>query len=619
LNNYQTNFNSGGWNAFLINTQYPQNNYLGYNMQMSNITYEQTTANSKKSSVPTLAQKAQTILSQGSGFLSPSKCPTNINASYNTMTNEFNPPTFTPDTSTLPKIPDCIPNTVEQQNLDGSSTAVTAAGCQNQSLIDQAKAQYTTVLSNEQSAFNMTTGCVDPKTGKSALVATTPGAVVGSQITNALASNGHATELDAALGNSISVILNALMNHFLQKGLSEISSVVQSAPSIDTWNYNGLSLTGNNTTGANTTGGIIVPTNVSLAVGSTSPQPISGGTAPYTATSNFPDTATVKISGSTISVTGVSQGTALITITDSSSPVKVAVIAATVGGQNGNMMLNFTNTTTNPTSVSVGTGNSVTLTLSGGTQPYSIQTQPNSNIAITQITNSNSLLIAGLAAGNTSVSLEDSAGQTVNLSIAVGTESPLVATPTTVSVTGNGSASSTISGGTPPYSIVTQPTSGTASAFLSGNTLNVTGASTGNTSVTVQDSYSPAETITIPITATAVPSVSPTGSPQNVSVQAGSSTTVNIITSDPTVLPVILTPPTAAIATAQIQNSSILSITGVSAGITSLVIQTSSSNTSAGSTNNVVGNGTTSTTTSSPTTITISITVTPIAGTNTTF
>ncbi len=32
LNNYRTNFNVGGWNGFLINTQYPQNNYIGFQL-----------------------------------------------------------------------------------------------------------------------------------------------------------------------------------------------------------------------------------------------------------------------------------------------------------------------------------------------------------------------------------------------------------------------------------------------------------------------------------------------------------------------------------------------------------------------------------------------------------
>ena len=32
LDQYRNNFNVGGWNGFLVNTQYPQNNYIGFQM-----------------------------------------------------------------------------------------------------------------------------------------------------------------------------------------------------------------------------------------------------------------------------------------------------------------------------------------------------------------------------------------------------------------------------------------------------------------------------------------------------------------------------------------------------------------------------------------------------------
>jgi len=126
LKNYQTNFAYGGWNAFLVNTQYPQNNYLGYTMKMSNILYGQTTTANTGKPAQNLAQKATTLLSQGSGFLSPSQCPSNINPNYNTMANEFDPPTFKVDYGGVPNIPDCQPK------------ANTAAGCSNQTDINNA-------------------------------------------------------------------------------------------------------------------------------------------------------------------------------------------------------------------------------------------------------------------------------------------------------------------------------------------------------------------------------------------------------------------------------------------------------------------------------------------------
>ena len=622
LNNYQTNFFSGGWNAFLVNTQYPQNNYLGYNMKMSNIVYGQTTTANTGNPVQNLAQKAQTLLSQGKGFLSPTMCPTNAGipnaAAYNaSMTNEFNTPVFTPNYSALPDIPDCIPDTniaaAMDANPSGAGTStIASSGCINQSEIDKALISYNTDYNQQQTNFNNTTACVDPKTGKSALVATTPGAVVASQITNALNIRTGSTELDSAIGNSISVILNSLMNHFLQEGLSDLSGVVQSAPSVDNWSYNGLTLTGTNTTG----NPLVVPTNLSLNVGDTSPTMISGGKAPYTVVNANSQIATAQISGTSLSVTGVSQGTTSITVSDSSSPVQTSTVAVTVS-TNGNIIINFTNTTQNPKSVSVGVGNSINLTMSGGTAPYSIQTQPDSTISLA-LMNNNVLTLVGSATGNTSVTLQDSAGNTINLNIVVGNaETPLAVSPTSISANVASAGTVTISGGTAPYSITTPASSSIASVLVSNNnTLSVLGVAAGTTSVTIQDSYSPAETITIPITINNAPVISSTTSPQNISVQTGSSTTISIVTNG--TVPSIITTPNSAIATAQL-NSTIdtLTVTGVTPGSTSLVIQTSSASSSS-NTNTVVGNGTTSSTTA-PTNITVNITVTPAAGSNTTF
>jgi hypothetical protein len=188
------------------------------------------------------------------------------------------------------------------------------------------------------------------------------------------------------------------------------------------------------------------------------------------------------------------------------------------------------------------------------------------------------------------------------MNITVGTESALVATPQQISTTSNGAnASVTISGGTPPYS--TQPfNSSIASVTMSGNTLMVVGRAVGSAPVIVQDSYSPAKTIPIQITVGIIPTISGTSSSENVSIQAGSTTTINIATSDPTIIPTITTQPNSATATAQIDPSnSTLAITGVAAGNALVVVA-------------IPGSGG-----AAATTVTVSITVTPIAGSNTTF
>jgi hypothetical protein len=643
LNNYRNNFNTGGWNGFLINTQYPQNNYLGFQMIATNQLARQLQGTTQNA-----AQKVQTALNQGMGFLSPTTCPSNIPnaAAYNAkMINEFNPPSFNPSAAdaeakkTLGAGPDCSTLWTQSNACDAASASGadrSKMDCnsvyENLGLCTDAEQTYMANFDKQTAAakadFNSNTGCVDAN-GKSALVATTPGAVVSNQIMSALDSNGRLGELDAALGNSMSAILNALMNHFMQEGLSGIAGAVQSMPSVDNWSYNGQTLSGS---GGSTisTNPLIVPTNVSLNAGDVTSGAISGGTVPYSVTTQ-PDktiaTAKIGADGASLSITGISQGTTSVTIQDSSSTNKVAtaipvaqVSTITIGGSigtagtlsatinsivtsilvtsndttisaatsltnainanskinktvlatnttprtitltsqtagtagvfsltstntttaltatsatltfasdgniaqnqnatvtitvgtNGNILLNFANISKNPANISASVGTSMNLTMSSGTQPYNIQTEPNSTIALALI-NDNTLMIVGVAPGATSITLQDSSGININLNITVGNETPLAVSPKSVSTNVSGTGTATISGGTPPYTI-TVPATG-AMATVSGNTLTVTGSGQGTTSVTIQDSYSPAETITVPINIGASPVIAPLTTP----------------------------------------------------------------------------------------------------------
>ncbi len=91
LQRYRTDFNVGGWNGFLTNTMYPQNNYIGYQMLAT-----ERLARKLEGVVETSANKVKKVLDQGMGFLSPQTCPSNPN--YNNGKNEFQKPSFQPKT-----------------------------------------------------------------------------------------------------------------------------------------------------------------------------------------------------------------------------------------------------------------------------------------------------------------------------------------------------------------------------------------------------------------------------------------------------------------------------------------------------------------------------------------
>ncbi len=208
LSNFQNNFNVGGWNGFLINTQYPQNNYLGFQM-LANEQLAQKIANPVQNKVG----QYQQMIQQGQGFLSPQVCPTNPN--YNNLANEFQRPVF-----------DEV-----QFNKDNPAPDVMGG---TQADIDAWNAKHDA----EKAKWAKDNTC------PGGYKATTPGSVVGASITKALGASQDQTTLAGQAGNALSTILGAVLDHFLDKGLSALASKTNQPPSQDTWTYGTQSLDG---------------------------------------------------------------------------------------------------------------------------------------------------------------------------------------------------------------------------------------------------------------------------------------------------------------------------------------------------------------------------------------
>ncbi|HEY4513301.1 MAG TPA: hypothetical protein VJH06_02195 [Candidatus Paceibacterota bacterium] len=239
--NYQNNFNTGGWNAFIVNTQFPQNNSEGFQIKATN-----EIASRIQGVAQNEAQKLKDVLLQGAGFLSPQTCATNPD--YNSVYNQFNQPTFNEGQWRKDhpyKPPSCT------MSLSGKPCTVTAKDIFDYNLA------YDKALAEAKAAFNDPKGengknvCPPQEDGSPGLIATTPGAVISNQITDAMGSHLRQTELGAAMGNSLSAIFDALLNHFLEKGLNALSSKINPQPPEDDWSYNGQTL-GTAPVGANT-------------------------------------------------------------------------------------------------------------------------------------------------------------------------------------------------------------------------------------------------------------------------------------------------------------------------------------------------------------------------------
>ncbi len=237
LNRYRNDFNFGGWNGFLINTQYPQNNYLGYQLMATD-----RLAQALQGTTQTAAQGVRETLQQGMGFLSPQTCSTNpAYSKANETYNQFNKPSF------VYKVPrdDAYQNAVNDlyNNPDNLSTEAwqVAWNGAERSRIDY-ETRYDAAQASAKTEWEKTNVCPPKPDGSPGLVNTTPGSVVGAQITKALGGAQDQASLAAALGNSLSAVFDALINHFMEKGLNALASKINPQAPKDNWDYYGNTL-----------------------------------------------------------------------------------------------------------------------------------------------------------------------------------------------------------------------------------------------------------------------------------------------------------------------------------------------------------------------------------------
>lgn len=247
LSNYRSNFQYGGWNGFLINTQFPQNNYVGYQILATDQIARKLDGYAQNN-----IQKVQTTLQQGMGFLAPKVCVTNPNYNANKL-NEFKPPTFDND-AFVKNNPWDPPEPKDCTKVSNVNNADLQCLQDNQTAAETYRTNYYKKVADATASFNDPKGansCPNKPDGSSGLEATTPGSVVANQITTAMGSNFRQTELGQALGSSMSAIFDALLNHFLDQGLNALTSTKNPKPQQDNWSYDGQSLDTSDSTNQN--------------------------------------------------------------------------------------------------------------------------------------------------------------------------------------------------------------------------------------------------------------------------------------------------------------------------------------------------------------------------------
>ena len=133
---------------------------------------------------------------------------------------------------------------------------------------------------------------------------------------------------------------------------------------------------------------------VELVPGKTETITVSGGIVPYTVASSDAEIATTTVDKSTISIKGVAEGTATITVTDkekNSGKITITVKAAEL--------------TLDKSSVEVEVDEEAVVTITGGTAPYAAEPEDATVAAAT--VEDNKITVKGLKTGTTKITVTD--------------------------------------------------------------------------------------------------------------------------------------------------------------------------------------------------------------------
>ncbi len=254
------------------------------------------------------------------------------------------------------------------------------------------------------------------------------------------------------------------------------------------------------------------PEKITLSPGATQTYTIGGGVPAYSASSSN-GAAIVSISGTTLSIKGGGGGTATVTVKDGAgASVNIDV---TIGSG-----LDLFTTSPETVTVAVG-GQSSEYTIGGGSLVYDVTTSDSSIANV--VFAGNRFVIVGVTGGKATVTVRDSIGGKVNISVTVGSVDALFSTAgNDVNVGLNVAATYVVGGGNGPYNVGSSNTA-VATASISGTKLTITGVGVGTANVIIRDATTGNVTVKVTV-----------GSTASLFTSAPAALTVGIGTSSPT-------------------------------------------------------------------------------------
>src|ERR1035437_5813065 len=221
------------------------------------------------------------------------------------------------------------------------------------------------------------------------------------------------------------------------------------------------------------------PSALALTVGAAEEYTITGGREPYTVSSSSPTIAAASmVSSNSFRITSLLAGSTNVVITD----LVGKTVSVTVTVTSPALF------STAPASLTLAIGTSSdAYAITGGVPPY---TAVSSNTAVATSSTpaaNGSFVIRGVSAGSTTVTIKDTAGTTLSVSVTVPAPAALFSTaPATLQILNGTTNFYTVFGGTPPY-VVNTAGGGITKAVLSGSSLAITGIVPGTQTVAISD------------------------------------------------------------------------------------------------------------------------------------
>lgn len=268
---------------------------------------------------------------------------------------------------------------------------------------------------------------------------------------------------------------------------------------------------------------IAAPSGVILVPGNTVQYKINGGVGPFTALASNPNIVAVSTGTDTLSFTAANPGTSTVVVYDrtgASTKIDLAVSGTT---EATNLY------TTAPESFFMPAKATATYKIAGGLGPYTV-TSSNTAIADASVNNGVLTVTSGNVAGKAAVNIRDAKGSLVLVTANVSGDSAVAlytTAPSSISIGLGDGPSYRIQGGIGPFT-ATSSNAAVAKASVAGNTLNITGLSTGVADVVIFDSTGASVKVTATVQGGSAIVPLYTTAPESITVAVGAKPTYTI-------------------------------------------------------------------------------------------